>query len=423
MKKFFLFIAIICFLPINVDAQVDWPYFDDNSNTILVPKKSQLFPLGWGEDSVRGERAHKAKLNRDREVSNYLHNKALKLSKNTELPVVGFAKLDSKQSRFDYYIVEYGNKLYYLAASDCPDNSLIENKNNSIGDRYEELKEEIESLSEQFAYQTLIKKQEYEARVSYLESNKQHIVDSLSGGLIASMKADFDQQYAAWVSSVDAQTKKAASIIRINAAYLDSPNSAAGCDYVLRYTNTGKKTIKYLNWSGTTYNAVNDKVYCTIRHTCAFNGKDTGPVEPGQTSGGVWEAIIYNWSATELRLNSIVITYMDGSSVSIPGKAALEARNAPNLERLSYDIDGVKYANGVTVDGEIKRLKRAVHDLNNPELALLSPIPELESELSIYTRIKELASEIRQLKKNNYLPQWNLPESVKRLKLIDLQGI
>ncbi len=423
MKQLCLIVALILLLPINVDAQVDWPYFDDNTNTILIPKKSHLFPLGWGEDTVRAERDHKAKINRDREVSNYLHNKALKFSKNIELPVVGFAKLDSQQSKFDYYIVEYENKLYYLAASDCPDNTLIENKNNSIVDRYEELKEEIESLSEQYAYQTLIKKQEYESRVRYLENNKQHVVDSLSEGLIANMKADYDQKYEAWVSSVDAQTKRAASIIRINSAYLDSPNTAAGCDYILRYTNTGKKTIKYLNWSGTTYNDVHDKVYCTIRHTCSFNGKDTGPVEPGQTSGGVWEAIIYNWSATELRLNTIVITYMDGSSVSIPGKVALEASNAPNMERLSYDIDGVKYANAVIVDSEIKRLKRATQDMTRPEFALLSPSPELESELAIYARIKELASELRQLKKNNYLPQWSMPESVKRLKLVDLQGI
>ena len=423
MKRLLLLIAFSLFFPMGLLAQVDWPYFEDNSNTILVPKKSQLFPLGWGEDTVRAERDHKAKINRDREVSNYLHNKALKFSKNIELPVVGFGKLDSQQSKFDYYIVEYENKLYYLAASDCPDNTLIENKNNSIVDRYEELKEEIESLSEQYAYQTLIKKQEYESRVRYLENNKQHVVDSLSEGLIANMKADFDQEYATWVSSVDAQTKRAASIIRINSAYLDSPNTAAGCDFILRYTNTGKKTIKYLNWSGTTYNDVNDKVYCTIRHTCSFNGKDTGPVEPGQSAGGVWEAIIYNWSATELRLNSIVITYMDGSSVSIPGKVALEASNAPNMERLSYDIDGVKYANAVIVDNEIKSLKRAIQDLARPEFALLSPSSELESELSIYARIKELASEIRQLKKNNYLPQWSMPESVKRLKLIDLQGM
>lgn len=114
---------------------------------------------------------------------------------------------------------------------------------------------------------------------------------------------------------------------------------------------------------------------------------------------------------------------MDGSSVSIPGKVALEASNAPNKERLSYDIDGVKYANAVIVDNEIKSLKRAIQDLTRPEFALLSPSSELGSELSIYARIKELASEIRQLKKNNYLPQWSMPESVKRLKLIDLQGM
>ena len=87
MKKVLLLLVAISLFPAMMEAQVDWPYFDDNSNTILVPKKSQLFPLGWGEDTVRAERDHKATVNRDREVSNYRHNKALKISKNIELNI------------------------------------------------------------------------------------------------------------------------------------------------------------------------------------------------------------------------------------------------------------------------------------------------------------------------------------------------
>ncbi len=424
MKKVLLIFVALVLFPFMMKAQVDWPYFDDNSNSILIPKRSQLFPLGWGEDSVRSERDRKGRIDRSREVSNYLYNKARKISKDTELPVIGFAKLDSQQPYYDYYIVEYDGHLYYFASSVCPDNSLIENKNNSISDHYEELKERIVSLSEEYLYQVQRKILEAESKLQYLEDNEQQIVDSLSKGLIAEKRAEIEKEYAVWESSVDASTKKALSVIRINTAYLASPNSAAGCDFVLNYTNMGKKIIKYLNWSGTTYNAVNDKVYCSIRNTCSFSGRDTGPVEPGQTSGGTWEAIIYNWSAKELRLNSIVITYMDGSSVTIPGKAAMGTiGGAPNSTITSDEIEDILSKKKAIVDTDIRRLKSVTQYSGKPENARFSSSPLLKPEVELYDKIKELAAELRQFKNNNSLPKWEIPENVYRLKLVDLQGL
>lgn len=423
MKKCFLFLSFIILLPINVGAQVDWPYFEDNSNTILVPKKSQLYPLGWGEESVRSERAHKARVSKDREVSNYLYKKTVKISKNIELPVVGFAKLSSEQFFFDYYIVEFENKLYYLSTSDCPDNYLIENKNNSIVEHYDELKEAIESLSEEYLYQAQLKLQDAAAKLQYLENHRQHVIDSLSENAIAAKKAAFDLEFEEWESSTDSQTKRAISYIRINTAYLDTPNSAAGCDFVLNYTNTGKKTIKYLNWSGTTYNAVNDKVYCSIRNTCSFSGRDTGPIEPGEKGGGSWEAIIYNWSAKELRLNSIVITYMDGTTINIPGSAAIATKTAPNREDLLSSINFITEKSESDVDAEIRRLRRDVQYSDKPENVRLSTSALFAPEVEIYNQIRELASELRQFKKNNNLPKWDIPESVQRLRIVDLQGL
>ena len=423
MKKKLLLIALLFSLPLYLEAQVDWPYFDDNSNTVFVPRKMSLLPLGWGEDSVRSERARKMRVNRNREVSNYLNNKAKKLSKNTELTVVGFAKSDCTKPRYDYYIVEYDEKLYYLAANGCPDNTLIDQVNNSIAEHYEELKEEIENLSEEYIYRTQIKINEAEVKLHYLENNRQRIIDSLSRGPIEAKREEIESTYAIWAATADASTKRALSVIRINASYLDSPNSAAGCDYVLSYTNTGKKTIKYLNWSGTAYNAVNDKVLCTIWNTSSFNGRDTGPVEPGQTSGGTWEAIIYNWSAKELRLNSIVITYMDGSSISLPGKAVMATIGAPNRTITSYEIEGIISKNTADVDSDSRRLKSVAQYSGKPENAMFSSSPLLKPEVELYDRIKLLAAELRRFKNDNSLPKWEIPESVYRLKLVDLQGM
>lgn len=105
--------------------------------------------------------------------------------------------------------------------------------------------------------------------------------------------------------------------IRIKSAYLSSPNSASGVDAIFYYTNKSSKTIKYLIWHGYPKNAVGDAVTCDIRGYSEFNGKDTGPVKPGRTSGGCWDCAWYNWEAKRLVLTGIDIEYMDGSSLTI----------------------------------------------------------------------------------------------------------
>ena len=80
-----------------------------------------------------------------------------------------------------------------------------------------------------------------------------------------------------------------------------------------RYMNTNKKTIKYITvyWSVT--NDVGD-----VRKTGHFKG--TGPLEQ-------WEAASWDWDyshyyvagdATRMNITKVAITYMDGTSISIP---------------------------------------------------------------------------------------------------------
>lgn len=99
-----------------------------------------------------------------------------------------------------------------------------------------------------------------------------------------------------------------------------SPNSAGGVDVTFTYLNTSKKTIKYLHWTGHHFNAVNDPVMCTINRTSISRGKDTGPVEPWQEGGGIWSALIYNYSAREIKISRIRIEYIDGTARTIIGK-------------------------------------------------------------------------------------------------------
>ncbi len=115
-----------------------------------------------------------------------------------------------------------------------------------------------------------------------------------------------------------ARIEEIRSSIRITSYWLSSANSAGGRDIHFNYQNLSKKTIKYLTFSVTFYNAVDDLAYCEIRDSCTFNGRDTGPVLPNRhSSGGYWENAIYNYQAKKMVLNTIKIEYTDSTSLTI----------------------------------------------------------------------------------------------------------
>ena len=103
------------------------------------------------------------------------------------------------------------------------------------------------------------------------------------------------------------------------------------------YKNKSKKTIKYLSWTCSFYNAVHDKVACDIRGYTSFTGKDTGPVEPGEEGGGIWECVIYDWAADYMKVESVSIIYMDGSTTSIGASDIKYLLNGPNYDQFIED--------------------------------------------------------------------------------------
>lgn len=110
--------------------------------------------------------------------------------------------------------------------------------------------------------------------------------------------------------------------IRLINAWTSRPNSANGVDLNILWTNTSNKVIKYTVFNVVPYNAVGDPQQCDIRHDTSFRGKVTGPINPGQTYGGdqVWECAWYNNTIVSVKVKSIDITYMDGSTVSLDDK-------------------------------------------------------------------------------------------------------
>lgn len=108
--------------------------------------------------------------------------------------------------------------------------------------------------------------------------------------------------------------------LKIVQLYPSTPNSAGGVDLNIVWTNKGE-TIKYAIFSVSAYNAVDDKVYCTIRDISTVRAQVTGPIDKGQTNGygSYWSCMWYNWSVKKIKIDKIELEYMNGETEIIEG--------------------------------------------------------------------------------------------------------
>lgn len=111
--------------------------------------------------------------------------------------------------------------------------------------------------------------------------------------------------------------KEVMNSIKIERAYLSSPNSAGGVDAIISFENVSGKTIKYVLWEGKAKNAVGDFVLNEIGYDEDFGGRYTGPMGTGKSETARWDCVIYNNTAERLVLTKIKVQYMDGTEVVI----------------------------------------------------------------------------------------------------------
>lgn len=267
--------------------------------------------------------------------------KAKKIRKPNQFKVLRYTNT-SKQSAFDAYVVEYKDRLWVLCNFDVQDNTLMNSRSSNMLQARDALESKIEALDREY---TRIKGQSDSLLSVYIEecsdsldyyNNLRTRLPIIRDSLVAVAELQESRRvekiYNEWYDKQSASAKKAAKALSIDIAELDYPNVVGGCDYTFYYTNRSPKTIKYLYWTGTAYNAVDDPVYCDIRRTSSYKGQDVGPVETGEQGGGVWDCVVYNHSADTLKLSNISITYMDGSTLSIAAADIRQLFNAPSTE-------------------------------------------------------------------------------------------
>lgn len=112
------------------------------------------------------------------------------------------------------------------------------------------------------------------------------------------------------------------NIIRISKFKQSNPNSAGGVDVFIGFTNNSDKTIKYIYFEVTPYNAVGDEVYSQIGNESTVLLQDTGPYQKGEGLSGTyyyWQNMWYTWDISSIVLDKIEIEYTDGSTKTISG--------------------------------------------------------------------------------------------------------
>jgi hypothetical protein len=94
------------------------------------------------------------------------------------------------------------------------------------------------------------------------------------------------------------------------------PNSAGGVEMSVSFRNTdARRTIKYVNFTVTPYNAVGDVVRSTIGGEAARRLQVTGPIPPASPiEFRRWDPVWYNGTIECVVLNRVDVEYMDGST-------------------------------------------------------------------------------------------------------------
>ncbi|MBO7575000.1 MAG: hypothetical protein J6S99_04215 [Bacteroidales bacterium] len=389
-------------------------YYPDNSHTVFVPKKTVLNALMSDYEVERILEARKTDEKSDRYVGNSGLLKKTRVSENSDIPVIGFIKSEPDLYEYDYYIVEYNGQVCFLSKESCPDNSLIDAKNNDIRNQYQSLKDNIENLTREFFNSVSAKAEKASNELSVLTEKEKSLKDSIIAVMTAQKKEEITSKYNDWVGENDAR-KKASKYLTISRSSLSSPNTASGCDYTMVFTNTSSKDIKYLDWKGNAYNAVDDIVSCTIRQRSLIEGRVTGPVPPNMEKTCTWETIIYNWSAKSLRIIGITITYMDGTQVSLTGKEVSSVVGAPRNNLTYEERQSIEKKAQREVEEQIQALKDVSMYLTVPEYARSSKSDILAPERELYKQIVGLALEFNGLCKRHDLAEWVMPKKVEQL--------
>jgi hypothetical protein len=108
-------------------------------------------------------------------------------------------------------------------------------------------------------------------------------------------------------------------LITVYSVSVSKPNSAGGVNATVSWKNNSNKEIKYITFGINAMNAVGDRAYCEIRDYSYFEMELTGPFKKGKKNKNTEKNAWYNEDIVKGELETVKITYMDGTSELIRG--------------------------------------------------------------------------------------------------------
>ena len=136
-------------------------------------------------------------------------------------------------------------------------------------------------------------------------------------------RADLTKAKEAYQALVDEQKRQkeveeARKLIHVTKVAVSAPDSAGGVELYFNFINESDKTINYVYFSVTFYNAVGDIVNGKYNSGTINYCKDTGPFAKGEGRTGTWWhwGDFYNWDITSVKLVDLSIEYTDGTTAT-----------------------------------------------------------------------------------------------------------
>ena len=98
-------------------------------------------------------------------------------------------------------------------------------------------------------------------------------------------------------------------------------NIVDGIEIEFSFVNTYSKTLKYIDFSFSVYNAVGDICRLKLNDSTIGKVRGVGPIEPMETGHWNWDKATHytTGDATEMKIVKVVLTYMDGSTKTLTG--------------------------------------------------------------------------------------------------------
>jgi hypothetical protein len=118
--------------------------------------------------------------------------------------------------------------------------------------------------------------------------------------------------------------RKNNSPILISLYYTEKPNSANGISCSIQFTNISDKRIKYIYFTVTPYNRVNDITYSDIRRLSTTEIEVVDYIMPYESYHASWENVWYNSTIAYMKIVEIRIIFDDNSTLTIEDQGGLD---------------------------------------------------------------------------------------------------